>query len=98
MDRLLICEAEAIGRSRARQKCAVCVPDSATRTRVASALDLPEDCDGVVVAGSPVGNSDFVDSFAQEHTEAVEDLACCQSSLCNTRTDKRFRANPWCHG
>jgi hypothetical protein len=41
---------------------------------VASVLDLPEACDGVVVAGSPVGKSDFVASFAQESTEAVEDL------------------------
>jgi hypothetical protein len=35
---------------------------------------LPEAHDGVVVAGSPVGTSDFVASFTQERTEAVADM------------------------
>jgi hypothetical protein len=32
----------------------------------------------VVVAGSPVGKSDLFASFAQESTEAVEDLVVCR--------------------
>jgi hypothetical protein len=66
--------AETLGLSRSRHTCVVYAPDFVTRTRVASALDLPENRNGVVVAGSPVGKSDFVASFVQERTEAVEDL------------------------
>jgi hypothetical protein len=88
MDHVLLSTVEILGLLRARHKCAVYAPDFETRTHVASALDLPEARDAVVVAGSPLGKSDFVASFAQERTEAVEDLVDKFAELSLRRQDR----------
>jgi hypothetical protein len=74
MDRVLLSTEEALGLLRAHLNCAVYAPNSVTRAHTTRALDLPEAHDGVVVAGSPVGTSEFAASFAQERTKGVAHL------------------------